>query len=577
MPTATKPKTMIERWRKNKVSTRVTKHLEGTEHDHDQSTHGRKGLGVATEPILEGAHPVRARIRQWDRDFASDFERGLWNKTGSEVSTRTDQGIARVGELMRLDPRWETAETEWDNLDQHTEEVIDTIYQQAEDLTSRYHVLAGDMGGHYITDYQGVDLWALEQHFDQQVIPQGADADDYPVGGFGFEQLESLQVGDVVNTTESITKPSDTYGEVFENDRWSVISIDRDFGKVRLERLSSDDFFGEKSGFGDPETLGPLLGGKGSAMGPEHKTVGLETLYLDDVDDQFIVVSQFEYADIEGEFSQDIGSLRSSWDDFEQAFGVDPDTAYSYIELGDYSVFSNVDSAGETKGLVVNDSYGGSGTTIVTEVDQVPMALRNLWANTAADEHRWALAMQMAVRDEFELNALPFDDLIGRSASVIGDAKETYGGYETGLRVYARAVYDMTQEYLYSDENPFFLSSGLAAISEGTLPLQRGMSLTQEIYDEHYSDVPIKEFGQAGFEPVLLTLNPLSSWSASNSTAASFKGRKAVTSFSSITRAFVPNEQIWGISTLGNGAYSEQEVIVLGGDDSVTGEIRITR
>ena len=422
-------------------------------------------------------------------------------------------------------------------------------------------------------------VWELRDAYDRSVVPVGADVVDFGHDGraFEIEELQSMvgtvhSVGTTAVESESL---SDDYGAEYArtNPRWAVVAVDPDSMMVTLERQAfmpeySDDMTAD--GLGPTETLGEMLGGTGDSMGPERIQVDYTTIF-DDTENEHNETVRVLPADEHDALGDALTALDNDYIAFERDYGATPSDAVSYIEMGDYSQFSGELNPNASPALVVNDSYGSTGVQIVTQASDVPMGLRNLWANTAADEHRWALALHMAVAEEFDLDTVPMETLIGRSSSATSEAKETYDQYDVALKVYARSVYNATQEFL----------DGYDGI-EGALPVVRGMALSSAVYNEHYSGVPTDKgrWDRTGPEPkaiwtpVEVTLNPLSSFSASATIARRFSTRGSG-AHQSLTRAWVPREQIWGISTLGNGSYGEAEVIVLGGDDSLEAEMRI--
>ena len=164
--------------------------------------------------------------------------------------------------------------------------------------------------------------------------------------------------------------------------------------------------------------------------------------------------------------------------------------------------------------------------------------VRHTWAMTAMDHNPWSIALQQAVAEEFDLDTSPAVDEMEVDQQSISDAEELLQRYGTALRVYAKAAYEETQEYLRQNTNRL--------VDGRWLPLYRGMSGV-------YVDVPDEG------ERISIKTNPLSSWSADFFVANGFASYGGV-----VLTDMVPVEHVWGISKLGLGAYSEREVIVLG-------------
>lgn len=545
-----------------------------------QSVHGSGGGGGGTRPPRKepesegGAVPIEDRVRKWN---TKDLERfnGMWNR-GENVRGNTDAGIAEVWDRMQQDPRW--SDDLFDGLGDNVPPLFDDIYANAEDLVQQMFSNAQELGATWDDMDSITSPYDFITFMDTYALEQGSDVTDAGIDGFEIEELGDM-TGETVFTTEEISDwiTDDTnsynYQDVLVNARFEVLGIDPETGMVRLERqahdLPSDD------GLGPIEGLGGLLPGGKGGMGPEVIEVDYKTIMGSSLDtsnrygdQERLILSSDELTRIQG----NLENLDQNFDAFESQIGMSPQDAISYIDMGDYSNFSGDLNPGQSEGLVVNDSYGGSGITVATRPDEVPMALRNLWANTSNDEHRWAIAVQMAVAEEFDLDTLPITELTQRAFDVRDEARETFSDYGTGLQVYARAVYDTTQQYL-SDAR----DSGL--IDGGPLPVVRGMGLSESVYRDHYSGVMTNDINSATkvWPAVEVSLNPLSSFSTNANTARTFSKRGNNDPFVSLTRAYVPQEQIWGMSQLGHGSYRESEVIVLGGDDSLVAEMMIAR
>lgn len=544
-----------------------------------QEVHGTGGGGGEAQPD-EGAVPVRDRVQKWDTKDLDKFN-AMWptgNAQYQSVRNRTNEGIRRVGELMREDPRWDEANDEWYNLEDDIGPAFDAMGDEAETIQNGFWSAAMEIGlGWEDFENMGQDPtpYDLEQAYEATVIPQGVDVEDQITGlGLELDEIEALiDSQQSVYSSDKLTEELGTVGQWgttfgWENPRFEVLAVDSETGMVTLRRLSRE--WDAPDGLGDPTTLGPLLGGPGSDfgsdMGPEVFESHYTKLFTQKADTDSGATFMVIDSDVDKMVFSQIEATSMDWGNFEHTYGVSPPDAISLLEMGDYTQFSGGMNPASSEALIVVDSYEGTGMTVVTSADEVPQALRNLWANTSADEHRWALALQQAVADEFDLDTVPIGSLIGRSESVKRDAATTYDQYGTGLRVYARAVYDATQEYL-AENAPF----------EGALPVVRGMELSETVVKEHYQGIPhARNWNDPTWTPVELTLNPISSFSTNANVARGFAG-KSWQGYPSVTRAYVEPKQIWGISILGHGSYKEAEVIVLGGDDSLVGEMKIVK
>lgn len=546
---------------------KFSKHLAGTEFDHDQSTHGRRKGGRARGRVDYG---------EWDETKARTA-RLLWDQmSGREGTERTLKGIRDVQARMEADPRWDEAKALWEQVAFPAEAVQDDV-----DRAMELYGYAARMTG-MPENPEGMSqygIWDLEQHHKNKVIPLGHRFD---------EPFIEFREGMRVTTTMALTRDITNWPYTGGNPVYVIESIDGD--QARLVKSSTGPgplemlLDAGEHPFGVP-AANDLVYSQAASLASRRAfrhtmTVPLDTLMVNvsgepelnpvhvgekspwapmldtTAPGQYVVLPQAEY-DTVGEV---IKQADEAWSSFEYTYGVSPPDAYAYLELGDYSVFKNVGDEGGLDTFVVNDTFGSGGTISINDPGEVSYAMRNLWANTAMDEHRWAIALQMAVRDEFDLDTRPVEELTGRSALAMDDAKATYEKYGPALRVYARAVYDETQDYLRSETN------------FDSWPIARGMKVADDVYNSLYSQhsqqVSSRWGGAFWNRNFPVELNPLSSWSVDMHTARSFSGLRSTVGANwrpVILRGSVPIEQVWGVSTLGFGAYSEYEVITLGG------------
>ena len=168
-------------------------------------------------------------------------------------------------------------------------------------------------------------------------------------------------------------------------------------------------------------------------------------------------------------------------------------------------------------------------------------ALVAKWAGTSNDHDNVAIAMQLAARDEFNLDkdSVNFNrasqqlNSLGESGIYAAAGKE-YGvsgpEFRAGAMAFQRAQYDVTQKFL--------ADAGLKEVA-----LVRGM----------------KEMYGSGVEEVGLNMQPASSFSHNYGTAHSFSGGHSVFAVK------VPATQVLGSYRTGYGCSNEFEVVLLGG------------
>jgi GNAT superfamily N-acetyltransferase len=170
------------------------------------------------------------------------------------------------------------------------------------------------------------------------------------------------------------------------------------------------------------------------------------------------------------------------------------------------------------------------------------------WAITSGDHSPQAIAMQAAIKDEFNLRDVTEDHL--RPNEVInGKATDDYAKNGDAYRAFARAMYDNTQD-------------DLKAKGITDMTVYRGMSFANA---EDAERIGLKLDGQP--QKVEVTQQPASSWAYSFETAKMFTGPNGV-----VMAATVPAERILSTMNSGFGAKPEQEVVLLGGEDEVAAQ-----
>jgi hypothetical protein len=179
----------------------------------------------------------------------------------------------------------------------------------------------------------------------------------------------------------------------------------------------------------------------------------------------------------------------------------------------------------------------------VTPGEAVAAHIHDMWATTSGDSSFRAIAFQKAVAEEFGLKgaANPVDTYRLHDSSlvdgVLNDNRELF-------RTLARAEYENTQE--------FFAKQGITELT-----LFRGMILP-------YQEPPSKE---GAFATSNITMNPLSSMSASAGVAESFaRTRSGSSRFGYAISAKVPVSRVFSTSMTGAGCLNELETVILGGD-----------
>lgn len=178
--------------------------------------------------------------------------------------------------------------------------------------------------------------------------------------------------------------------------------------------------------------------------------------------------------------------------------------------------------------------YGWMGTLQrYGAADDVEAAVSNMiqtWAGTSDSNNPLSLAMQLAVRDEFDLPASAVKALEGRDAGAMTVAERLYGENRAAFRAFVRAQYDETQAWL--------ADHGITHVY-----LYRGQGYPGG--------------GESGIRHI--DLQPASSFSYTLSTSHRFRRNLSIA-------ARVPAERIIGTARTGWGCHNETELVVLAGD-----------
>jgi len=177
--------------------------------------------------------------------------------------------------------------------------------------------------------------------------------------------------------------------------------------------------------------------------------------------------------------------------------------------------------------------------------------LVNQWAGTSGDGDRQAVAMQLAVQREFGLTNASTEHFLSEDlAGTMEQAERDYAKNGEAYRAFARAMYDNTQAELKAQ-----------GISEMTL--YRGMSWDRSS-DAHAAGFGLNQDVPAT-ETLTVTQQPASSWSYNPDVARAFSGGVVGT----VMAATVPAERILSTMKSGMGCKDENEIVVLGGQDTV--------
>jgi hypothetical protein len=513
-------------------------------------------------------------------DFVNEWPVGSWDP---EVHALTQDAQRRVFDRMSQDPRWADALSEWHQQSSDVWEVFEQEGRLAEEIRADLHSLANEMyGDDYWNFWGGTDddlLWSLRDRFNEAALVVKSDSeflqdDGLFIGDAGdsmfqwwtggnYEDIEgsggwfSTKLNEFVEEGPLALNPNLSASEDYEkflytDDAYLIEQIDEENDLALLSRQGSlgQLFAGtETSRLLNPE----FIGSPESAFGPSAgEWVPLASLFHDDMLTEYAADVFLHGGPVL--FTEDgywealdaIDGVEGLWGDFESNNGNNPADFLALLEMGEAPGGATSIEAG-LHSLVVNDSYEGSGIHVGDPrvPQEVPFLMRTLWSNTAADDHPWALATQMAAAKEFGI-----DDFQIRTSHIQGSidvANEIATEYDDLLGTWARAVYDETQ-------------AELAKRGWDLIPVARGMGTQEAVTD--------------AWERVQGDLNPLSSWSVRPDTAVAFTPNQyGSTATKTVLRGWVPREQVWGMSLTGNGSVKELEVILLGGEDSFDGEV----
>jgi hypothetical protein len=549
-----------------RVAALVGKHYPGG-HDHDQSRHGRRGPGTPTPSSPRPREPHLPDLKRFAQPWGDP--RGH----SPQIASSTAEGIANVWQRMQADPRFADAEAEWSQMS--TDPVWDKeTLDWAENLSSSFNahaefIYGPDWWGDVVDD-STVNPDALTSVFDgdaphRKFFRQG---DEYLPDDLVVDAQEALDSQILVGSTGFEQDRTGTGGE---DVRWVVDAIDPETGMVRLRTVNPPlgGLLGSQAMTTDPREdqyfpLSPEVAdtsGRLSLTGPRFSPwVSPDTLFaIPSTPDGF----SFEVLapEVYDTWEESLSNLSFDWDSFVGEHSQSPLDVASFSE----EIYPEEPKATRDV-LVVNDSYNGTGISIADPDDfsEAPVLFRDLWANTSADDHPWALAMQHAVAEEFGVSEYTIRAGI-RDESALEEAAAITERFGTSLRVWARAVYGESQSWL-------------AEQGWDWVPVVRGMAVERSWLDE-------ADWTGGGFGDTLyLTdldwtaisggdLNPLSSWSVDAATGIAFShhGGGLGDPVGVLLKGWVPASQVWGVSLRGNGASKEYELILLGGEDSFEG------
>jgi hypothetical protein len=173
--------------------------------------------------------------------------------------------------------------------------------------------------------------------------------------------------------------------------------------------------------------------------------------------------------------------------------------------------------------------------------ERIASAAIQQWATTSNNQHPVSLALQETAKGLFGLEETASWGRSNSNANVTAAAIVESGGGE--LRSFLSAQYEATQDYLKSE--------GITSIE-----LFRGMNVSAKEYDA------IRGNENGSYE---LSTRPLTSWSTNDTVAIKFgNGDKGV-----FLSATIPADRIFSLPLTGIGCLNEEEVVVLGGRDTV--------
>jgi hypothetical protein len=171
------------------------------------------------------------------------------------------------------------------------------------------------------------------------------------------------------------------------------------------------------------------------------------------------------------------------------------------------------------------------------------------WAGSSGDHDEDGVLMQRAINDEFKLDAKT-DHMVFHEGDNQARVDRLYEQNGAGLRAFARAMYDNTQEQLKD--------AGVDRVL-----LYRGMSFGNATQAGNAGFVAQNPRAGRAFETRTATVaeQPASSWSYNPDVAVHFSQSADV---STVMAAEVPASRILSTSRTGFGARGEDEVVVLG-------------
>jgi len=213
---------------------------------------------------------------------------------------------------------------------------------------------------------------------------------------------------------------------------------------------------------------------------------------------------------------------------------------------------------------------GGRGSTSTDPsvlLDQWVAAATNLWAGTSGDSNAMAVAYQMAVQQEFQL------DSIGTTAipsATLDRATGIMADYEQELRALARAQYTATQNYLAEQGVDFVTVVRGMQLPGDPAGKPESLSITSHAISSYSLDSETAasfagggesdagEEGGVGYEDAEMNRDPPP---ASSAPAPSREGGVVLVQT-------LPRQAIFGVPMSSLGTAYEQEVVVLGGAGS---------
>lgn len=187
--------------------------------------------------------------------------------------------------------------------------------------------------------------------------------------------------------------------------------------------------------------------------------------------------------------------------------------------------------------------------------ERVVSTLISHWARTSGDSDTFAIALQIAAREEFGLVSSSLGHVSDR---VIAEAKDLVRQYGAGMRAFMRVQYEATQE--------MFKAQGIKSVT-----LYRGCGFYKESAPSFISTplgTPTRQKKAFSLKANQKTVHqPISSYSTDMGTCHYFSDRYG--DYATMVGAEVPVSRILSTSRTGFGCLNEKEVVVLGGEDNV--------